>query len=158
MSRPAALRIVCQNRSETDLWHRKSQTATLDVGDSRQTVWCERQLDDALATLVGYTAFLVASFRRLALLDVLHCISWEVTRRQSIWLAADVCNQRMHDERRWLVEAVWFVECRRRVILNVTRDSFNARLHLDQSRVSFACRSRQQLTRLHFRWRSTIAD
>ena len=29
-------------------------------------------------------------------------------------------NQRIHDERRWFVEAVWFVLCRRRVILTVT--------------------------------------
>ena len=72
-------------------------------GRSRETVWCERHLDDALATRVGYTVFLVASFRRLALLDVLHCISCGVARRQSIWSATEVCNQRMHDERRWLV-------------------------------------------------------
>ena len=72
-------------------------------------MWCERQLDDALATLVGYTAFLVASFRRLALLDVHHGISWGVTRRQSIWLATDVYNQRMHDERRMVRPAVWLI-------------------------------------------------
>ena len=29
----------------------------------------------------------------------------------------------MHDERRWLAKAVWFVGFRRRVILTVTRDS-----------------------------------
>ena len=61
-------------------------------------------------------------------------ISWGVARRQSIWLATDVCNQRMHDERRWLVEAVWLVYCRRRVILTVTRDSSALDLHLDQAR------------------------
>ena len=119
---PRHFELVCQDRSETVFLATVNprQQRSID-GRSRQTVWFERQLDDALATLVGYTAFLVASFRRLALLNVLRCISWGVARRQSIWLEADVCNQRMHDERRWLAEAVWFVGFRRRVILTVTR-------------------------------------
>ena len=45
--------------------NRKTETITLGDGGSRQTEWGDRQIDDALATTVGFAASLVASFRRL---------------------------------------------------------------------------------------------
>ena len=50
---PSAVRLFARTDPKQICGNRKSRTAAPDVGDSRQTVWGERQFVDALATNVG---------------------------------------------------------------------------------------------------------